>query len=134
MSVTSFFRVSDWLRPAALVAGICISTTSVAAGKDSEEPFPSFQEKSTIETLGLTSLDSDGLADAVIGGALDAPAAGEEMEASGELRQRNNLSSEELLKDEFTIAPVPQASLPEIRLPQVTPTRSIYDVLDVTPR
>ncbi len=106
-----------------------------AAGQDPLAPLPTFQDKSTLESFSLPSLDSDALADAVIGGALDAPAAGEETDAPLHLRERNNKSSDRLIKDEFTQAPTPQLNLPEPRLPQVVPTNSVvYDTLNITPR
>ncbi len=134
MSIVCFIRKPLWCWVSILLAGGCTSAVTLAAGQDPLEPMPAFQDKSTLETFNLKSLDSSELADAVIGGALDAPAAGEETEAPGDLRTRNNLSSDQLLKDEFAIAPSPQTALPEPRLPQVTPIRSVYDVLDITPR
>ncbi|OZG75120.1 hypothetical protein BTA51_01655 [Hahella sp. CCB-MM4] len=134
MSVACLISKQLWCRLSSFMAGGLFSAIALAAGQDPIDPIPAFQEKTTLESFNLKSLDSDELADAVIGGALDVPAAGEETEAPGELRKRNNGASDQLLKDEFAIAPTPQTALPEPRLPQVTPIRSVYDVLDVTPR
>lgn len=60
---------------ASLMAGMAAN----AAGRDkiaTMEP----REKSTLETFPLRSLDQDDLAEAAIGGALDAPASGGETE------------------------------------------------------
>ena len=115
--------------------GLGSATVVNAAGQDPLEPLPSFRDKSTLESFSLPSLDTEGLADAVIGGALDATAAGEETDAPVVLRERNNKSNDELLKEGFAKLPTPALDIPTPDLPRVVPPNStVFDTLNITPR
>ncbi|MBU6954125.1 hypothetical protein [Hahella sp. HN01] len=92
-----------------------------------------YKEKSTLETFPLQSLDSTALSAAVIGGSLDAPAAGEETDAPFELKERTAQAEKRETQDEFRALSIP-ADAPQPRFTPVTPTTHIYDYLITTER
>lgn len=92
---------------AALVVGIAASSSVYA---EAENAGPLSADRTTLETIGLQSLDSAALEGAVIGDSLDAPVAGESLEVPRELKEQKSDGLGQIdTKEDFGRTNVPAA-------------------------
>lgn len=121
------------------VLAFLMSVDVYAAGRDkiqwrAESLDGGYQEKSTLETFKLRSLDSDALSGAAVDGALDVSLEDDLDKAPVVLSAHSNRSDERLLREESLEAPRPVTPIAAPRLPGLNNLQVIDHTVSHTAR